>query len=107
MRSPCVVGPAPSIARRSSSWAWQPPPTGVAAGWTPRTGRYDTLRQGNGQSGSARVTNVVLPWRKVIAASGPLRGISLNATTGACTTVEDGKRVATNSASGFTQSRTV
>lgn len=67
---------------------------------------YDTLQQGSGQNGEAQVTDVNLPWTKTITASGLFTVFSVNATVGqdggslTCTITEDGKQIATNTASG-------
>ena len=67
---------------------------------------YATLQEGNGQNGTAQVTNVNLPWTKTITASGLFTVFDVTATVGSnggsltCTITEDGKQIATNSASG-------
>jgi hypothetical protein len=67
---------------------------------------YDTLQEGNGQSGEAQETNVTLPWTKTIHASGLVRVYSLGATVGSsggsvtCSITEDGKLVSHNTAVG-------
>jgi hypothetical protein len=67
---------------------------------------YATVQEGNGQNGEAQVTNVNLPWTKTITASGLLTVFDVSATVGqnggtvTCTITEDGKQIATNTASG-------
>jgi hypothetical protein len=67
---------------------------------------YSTLQEGNGQNGTAQETNVNLPWTKTVTASGLITVFSLNATVGdaggtlTCSITEDGKQIATNTASG-------
>lgn len=67
---------------------------------------YDTLQEGNGQNGTAQETDVNLPWTKTINASGLFTVFDVTATVGSsggsltCTITEDGKQIATNSASG-------
>lgn len=67
---------------------------------------YDTLQEGSGQNGEAQVTDVNLPWSKTIIASGLVTVFEVTATVGdnggslTCTITEDGKQIATNTASG-------
>ena len=67
---------------------------------------YSTFQEGAGQNGTAQVTNVNLPWSKTTSASGLITVFSVNASVGSgggsvtCSITEDGKQVATNTASG-------
>jgi uncharacterized protein YceK len=67
---------------------------------------YATLQQGNGQKGVSQVTNVPLPWTKIITVSGLITAFSVTGTVGAnggtvaCNITEDGKSLSTNTASG-------
>jgi len=67
---------------------------------------YATLQQGNGQKGVSQVTNVPLPWTKSITVSGLITAFSVSGTVGTdggsvtCNITEDGKQLATNTASG-------
>ena len=67
---------------------------------------YATLQEGTGQSGEAQLTNVSLPWSKTITASGLITAFDVTATVGegggtiTCSIVEDGKQLATNTATG-------
>ena len=67
---------------------------------------YSTFQEGNGQNGENQLTDVSLPWSKTITASGLLTAFDVTAAVGAgggsltCTITEDGKQIATGSASG-------
>jgi hypothetical protein len=67
---------------------------------------YATLQEGNGQNGVAQLANVNLPWTKTITASGLFTAFNVTATVGpsagsvVCTIAEDGRQIATNTASG-------
>ncbi len=67
---------------------------------------YSTLQEGNGQNGTAQVTNVSLPWSKTITVSGLITVFDVSATVGtdggtvSCTITEDGRQIAHNAASG-------
>jgi hypothetical protein len=67
---------------------------------------YETLQEGRGQNGSARVTAAALPWRKTITASGLITIYHVSAVAGAgggsvsCTITDNGAEVAADTASG-------
>jgi hypothetical protein len=67
---------------------------------------YDTLEEGSGQNGKSQVTNVDLPWSKKIVASGLFVIADVSVAAGenggsvTCTITEDGRQIATNTASG-------
>jgi hypothetical protein len=67
---------------------------------------YATLQEGSGQNGEAQVTNASLPWNKTLTASGLITIFNVTATVGeaggslTCSITEDGKPLATNTASG-------
>lgn len=67
---------------------------------------YSTVQEGSGQNGEAQVTDVSLPWTKTIKASGLITLFDVSATVGqdggtvTCTITEDGKQLASNTASG-------
>ena len=67
---------------------------------------YATLQEGNGQNGQVSLSNAPLPWSKTVTASGLFIGFDVTATVGdgggsiTCTITEDGKQIATGTATG-------
>jgi len=67
---------------------------------------YNTLQEGSGQNGESQVSNVALPWTKTISVSGLITAFDVNASVGegggsvTCTITEDGRQIATNTATG-------
>lgn len=67
---------------------------------------YNTFQEGSGQTGMTQDNDVALPWTKTVTASGLLTDFDVSATVGlnggtvTCSISEDGKQIATNTASG-------
>ncbi len=67
---------------------------------------YDTIQQGSGQNGESQLANVNLPWTMTIKASGLITSYTVSGTIGqnggtlTCRITEDGRQLATNTASG-------
>jgi len=73
---------------------------------------YNTLQEGSGQNGESQVSNVALPWTKTISVSGLVTAFDVIASVGegggsvTCTIAEDGRQIATNTATGAFSSAT-
>jgi hypothetical protein len=78
----------------------------VTGSGTASTLLYRTLQQGNNRDGGAQLSDVPLPWSRTVIVSGLLTAFDLTATVGSgggsiqCTITEDGRLIATGTATG-------
>jgi len=79
----------------------------TGSGVTTASITYSTVQEGNGQKGTAQVTDAPLPWSKTITASGIFSFFDVSVTNGpaglsyvTCTLTVDGKVISTNKSSG-------